>query len=179
MNVHGCFQLCETRLNYSRKIIVIALGTLPQRSMLHAEPIRTPRCKATSHDWCTNPQQNIHHTCAYVRPLYLLWQIKNFQGKKRTNVQLLMTYNSHFLHSLHESRVNIVSVPGFVALLTQYCSLLVLSSLHLKNGGWDSLYMPWVWIDFCLAHFSWFWLCHFQGAPDEGPLEHRGKRFSC
>lgn len=179
MNVHGCFQLCETRLNYSRKIIVIALGTLRQRSMLHAEPIRTPCCKATSHDWCTNPQQNIHHTCAYVRPLYLLRQIKNFQGKKENNCSIAhdLQLSLYAQFALELSKYCVCSWICCITHWILFSPCPVFSSP--KNGGWDSLYMPWVWIDFCLAHFSWFRLCHFQGAPDEGPLEHRGKRFSC
>lgn len=47
---------------------------------------------------------------------------------------MFMDCNCHFMHSLHWSPVNIVFVSECVSLLTQYCSLLVLSFLHLKMG---------------------------------------------
>lgn len=107
--------------------MVIALGMLRQRSMLRAEPIRTPHRKATH--TTDEPPPTKHplymHTCAH--------KLKTFKEKEDNTV--LMTCNCHFTHSLYWSPINIVSVPEFVALLTQYCSLLVLSFLRLKMGG--------------------------------------------
>lgn len=35
------------------------------------------------------------------------------------------------------------------------------------------------WIDFCLAHFSWFWLCQLLCAPSEGPLSLSSTSLAC
>lgn len=151
--------------------MVFALGMLRQRSMLRAEPIRTPHRKAThTTDEPTPNETSIIHA-------HMCTQIKNFQGKRKQ-------------HSAHDLQLSLY--PQFVLESNKYCVCcwiccithsILFSSCSVfsspKNGGRDSLYMPWVWIDFCLAHFSWFRLCHFQGAPDEGPLAHRGRRFSC
>lgn len=155
---------------------MFASGTWWQRSILCAKPIRTPHHKATSNTRCTNPQQNIHRTCTYVHPFIQLHQIKNFQGKREQN-------NAHDLQLSLYTQFALQSGTYFVyffshcimqSILFSPCS--VFSSP--KHGGWDILYTHWVWIDFCLAHFSWFRLCHFQGAPDEGPLGHRCRQFS-
>lgn len=42
--------------------------------------------------------------------------------------------------------------------------------LAFEEGDGHIFTLALAWIDFCLAHFSWFWLCQLLCAPSEGPL---------
>lgn len=147
-----------------------------QRSMLRAKPIRTvAKQPQTTGAPTPNKTSIVHaHMCT---PLLSYIKLKTFREKENNTAIMTTTLTPHtvitavryifswFLNSLYYA-VNFFFSP---------CSVFYSP----KHGGWDRLCVHRVWIDFCLAHFSWFWLCHFQGAPDEGPLRHRCGRFGC
>lgn len=162
----------STRLSCIATIMATARGPLWRGSVLPAEPIRAPCGKATQNNSNVPAPLSLNHTRWNARLFTRHREIKTTtkdEGVEEQHSWLPAVIHhpiwleqwrpinplSHF-HSFHYS-LNFIPLrfPSFFCIL---------------RGGWASRHMGPAWIDFCFAHFSWFWLRRLQAAPDEGPL---------
>lgn len=161
-NIFGLFlwtfwAIIALALNLIATIMAITWGPPWWRWILLVEPIRTPCGNATPNNWCTCPNSLIHHTHTQFFT-QSQWN-ENYLSAKDENDTTLMTANCHSLSHV----IGAVETNLYFASSIHFSTHLVSFSFFLPfyciwRGGWVIYTWAGAWIDFCPAHFSWFWL---------------------